>query len=253
MELNLRLIVLSVPLISLLHAVHAAIQLLWVMECRLVAKFIVLQLALIRRITLQSYHEEFFMNYDDVLNFWFEQCSAVDWFSKNDSLDLKMVEKFIVIHSQAIAGELFYWRDFPLGRLAEIILIDQFSRNIYRDDAKAYANDSMALALAQEAIRNKVNDSLDDRFCQFLYMPFMHSESRLIHEEALKLFSEPGLEYSLKYEIKHKATIDQYNRYPERNAVLGRTNTPEEEDYLLSKNSLHVKINQTSEYFSQRH
>jgi len=177
------------------------------------------------------------MTYNDVLNFWFQQLTPEQHFIKNDSLDLKMVERFIIIHSEAVAGELSGWRDEPEGRLAEIILIDQFSRNIYRDEPKAYTNDSMALALAQEAIRLGIQKNFSGDYKQFLYMPFMHSESKVIHETALKLFSEPGLESSLPYEIEHKKIIDQFGRYPERNAILGRTNTPEENDYLLEKNS----------------
>ncbi len=177
------------------------------------------------------------MTYNDVLNFWFQQLTPEQHFIKNDSLDLKMVEKFIIIHSEAVAGELSGWRDEPEGRLAEIILIDQFSRNIYRDEPKAYTNDSMALALAQEAIRLGIQKNFSADYKQFLYMPFMHSESKVIHETAVKLFSEPGLESSLPYEIEHKKIIDQFGRYPERNAILGRTNTPEENDYLLEKNS----------------
>jgi len=177
------------------------------------------------------------MTYNDVLNFWFQQLTPEQHFIKNDSLDLKMVERFIIIHSEAVAGELSGWRDEPEGRLAEIILIDQFSRNIYRDEPKAYTNDSMALALAQEAIRLGIQKNFSTDYKQFLYMPFMHSESKVIHETAIKLFSEPGLESSLPYEIEHKKTIDQFGRYPERNAILGRTNTPEENDYLLEKNS----------------
>lgn len=175
------------------------------------------------------------MNYPDILDFWFEQTNEDDWFKTNDLLDLKMVEKFIVIHSQAIAGELFRWRDEPLGRLAEIIVIDQFSRNIYRDDAKAYSSDGMALALAEEAIRNNIQENFESKHKQFLYMPFMHSESKVIHEIAVKLFSEPGLEKSLSYELSHKNIIDQFGRYPERNQVLNRANTVEEEIYLMHK------------------
>lgn len=177
------------------------------------------------------------MTYKDVLDFWFQQLTPEQHFIKNDSLDLKMVERFIVVHSEAVAGELSSWREVPEGRLAEIILIDQFSRNIYRDEAKAYVNDPVALVLAQEAIRLGIHQNFSADYRQFLYMPFMHSESRAIHETALKLFSEPGLEASLPYEIDHKKIIDQFGRYPERNAILGRTNTPEENEYLLSKNS----------------
>ena len=174
------------------------------------------------------------MNYPDILNFWFEQLSPDDWFKKNEMLDLKMVEKFIVVHSQATSGELFNWRDEPLGRLAEIILIDQFSRNIYRDDPKAYSSDGIALVLAEEAIRNNIQKNFEISHKQFLYMPFMHSESKFIHEIAVKLFSEPGLERSLSYELSHKSVIDRFGRFPERNFVLGRLNTPEEEIYLMN-------------------
>ncbi len=191
------------------------------------------------------------MQYTDVLDFWFNQLSPKEWFETSDSLDLKMVEKFIVIHSQAVAGELAHWRKEPAGRLAEIILIDQFSRNIYRDDPKAYTNDGMALVLAQEAIRGNYHQILTPEEKQFLYMPFMHSESKVIHEEAMKLFSEPGLENNLKYERDHKAIIERFGRFPERNKILGRTNTPEEEEYLMEKVPLKIQI--TESIYTQRH
>lgn len=188
------------------------------------------------------------MNYSDILNFWFEQVSSDDWFKKDEILDLKMVEKFIVIHSQAAAGELFGWRDEPLGRLAEIILIDQFSRNIYRDDPKAFSSDEMALALAEEAIRKNVQENLETHHKQFLYMPFMHSESRVIHNIAVKLFSEPGLEKSLKDELFYKSIIDKFGRFPERNEILGRASTPEEQIYLLGQSPLFQKHNNPEVY-----
>jgi uncharacterized protein (DUF924 family) len=188
------------------------------------------------------------MNYSDILNFWFEQVSSDNWFKKNETLDLKMVEKFIVIHSQATAGELFLWREEPLGRLAEIILIDQFSRNIYRDDPKAFASDDMALALAEEAIRKNAHQNLETCHKQFLYMPFMHSESKFIHDIAVNLFSAPGLEKSLSYELSHKSIIDRFGRFPERNEILGRVSTPEELTYLLGQTTLFQKDNTKEAY-----
>lgn len=186
------------------------------------------------------------MNYPDVLQFWFEQLTPEEWFAKDEMLDLKMVEKFIVIHDKAIAGELFIWRDDPYGRLAEIILMDQFSRNIYRDDPKAFASDPMALVLAQEAIYGNHHKNFDLNYKTFLYMPFMHSESKIIHEVALKLFSEPGLEDSLVYEKEHKNIIDTFGRFPERNKILGRTSTAEEEIYLMKKEANHLRPPESS-------
>ena len=214
-------------------------------------KFFVVQTAQRSDFTLQLSHKKgIVMNYPDILYFWFEQISSDEWFKYDEMLDLKMVEKFIAIHSKAISGELFKWREEPLGRLAEIILIDQFSRNIYRDDPKAYSSDGMALALAEEVIRDNIHLNFETKHKQFLYMPFMHSESKSIHEIAVKLFSEPGLEKSLSYELSHKRVIDQFGRYPERNAILGRFSTPEEEIYLMNSSMPFTGTNGRSERVS---
>lgn len=177
------------------------------------------------------------MEFREVLKFWFEDLKPEDWWKKSDELDNAIVDKFGELHHSATLGELEDWRSTPRGRLAEIIVLDQFSRNIYRDQAKAFAWDSMALALAQEAIRNKANQELSAPKRAFLYLPYMHSESPKIHREAIELFSEPGLEYNLDFERKHKEIIDRFGRYPHRNEVLGRQSTPEELEFLKGPNS----------------
>ena len=125
----------------------------------------------------------------------------------------------------------------PEGRLAEIIVLDQFSRNLYRDQPHAFAYDNMALILAQEAISLQLDAQLSPEQRAFLYMPFMHSESKLIHEFALKLFQRLGNEINLNFEKKHKVIIDRFGRYPHRNALLGRVSTPEELAFLTQPNS----------------
>ncbi|RMH18945.1 MAG: DUF924 domain-containing protein, partial [Gammaproteobacteria bacterium] len=120
----------------------------------------------------------------------------------------------------------------PTGRLAEIIVLDQFSRNLYREDPRAFAQDALALALSQEAIAQEADQALSASQKAFLYMPFMHSESAIIHEMALKLFDQPGLEGNLDFEIQHKTIIDQFGRYPHRNAILGRSSTEAEQKFL---------------------
>ena len=172
------------------------------------------------------------IGYKDVLEFWFEELKPEQWWKVDPQVDQQICEKFSEIHSEAIHGELWHWRDSGRGRLAEIIVLDQFSRNLFRGDARSYAYDGMALALAQEAIRLKVNDDLSSPKRAFLYLPFMHSESQKVHQMALELYSEPGLEYNLDFELKHKEIIDEYGRYPHRNLALGRENTPQEEQYL---------------------
>lgn len=172
-------------------------------------------------------------NYQIVLDFWFNELSPEDHFSKNDQLDEEIRERFGHAQQQAAAGELSHWRESTKGRVAEIILLDQFSRNLFRKDGRAFSNDNMALALAQEARRQADFSSLPLDYQLFALMPYMHSESPVIHEEAVKLFSQYD-EWgdNLKYEYAHKAIIDQFGRYPHRNDQIGRPSTPEEIEWL---------------------
>ena len=177
------------------------------------------------------------MNYNEIIKFWFEELSPKQHFAKDDKLDKEIKDRFLEIHKLATKGELFQWRDNSLGRLAEIIILDQFSRNIFRDSKKSFENDSLALILAQEAIRVGADKELTTNKRSFLYMPFMHSESKVIHEEAVVLFSQKGLEYNLEFEIKHKAIIDRFGRYPHRNELLNRKPTKEEIEFLKTPGS----------------
>ena len=128
--------------------------------------------------------------------------------------------------------ELFAWRTTPEGRLAEVLVLDQFSRNIYRDTARSFAQDALALALAQELVASGQDRSLPLAQRSFAYMPYMHSESALVHAQAALLFAQPGMEDTLRFELRHKEIIDRFGRYPHRNATLGRESTPEELAFL---------------------
>lgn len=168
----------------------------------------------------------------EILYFWFEELGESRWFENHPETDDLIRSRFQGLLESASKGELFKWRSTPEGRLAEIIVLDQFSRNIYRGSGEAFKNDSMALVLSQEMISLKQDLLLEIGQRAFAYMPFMHSESKAIHEQAVKLFSVPGLEDNYKFEILHKEIIDRFGRYPHRNAVLGRTSTPEESEFL---------------------
>lgn len=174
---------------------------------------------------------------NDVLNFWFYELSASDWFSKSQALDSTIRERFSQLHEAAAQGELYRWRDSIEGRLAEILVLDQFSRNLFRDDPRAFACDGMALVLAQEAVAAKLDQQLTVQQRAFLYMPYMHSESLHIHEQAVQLFSQKGLAESLDFEIQHKAIIERFGRYPHRNKVLGRKSTKAEREFLTQPGS----------------
>lgn len=177
------------------------------------------------------------MNYQTVLDFWFNPETQPFWFAKSDAFDQKLQQQFAATLEQARQCELWTWRDNTEGRLAEIIALDQFSRNIYRDKAASFAQDPLALSLAQEAIRLEMDKDLRPEQRSFLYMPFMHSESKLIHEQALQLFEALGNPINLDFEKKHKVIIDRFGRYPHRNAILGRESTAEELEFLKQPNS----------------
>lgn len=176
-------------------------------------------------------------DYADVLRFWFEELQPSDWWKKDDELDEHIAKRFMNVHQAAAACELYYWRSEPLGRVAEIIVLDQFSRNIHRGLPLSFANDPVALALAQEAVAAGADREVEAPKRTFIYMPYMHSESPLIHQVALRLFEDLGDPLNLDYEIQHKLIIDRFGRYPHRNAILGRLSTPEELEFLQQPNS----------------
>ncbi|GHG03302.1 DUF924 family protein [Thalassotalea marina] len=173
----------------------------------------------------------------EIIHFWFVETTPAQWWQKDTAFDLLIEQRFAHVHHQAKLGELSSWRETALGSLAEIIILDQFSRNIYRDKPAAFAQDPMALTLAQVAISKGFDLTLPETERSFLYLPFMHSESKLIHKHALSLYQALGNEQNLEFECKHKAIIDQFGRYPHRNTILGRQSTPEEVEFLKEPNS----------------
>lgn len=172
-----------------------------------------------------------------VLRFWFEEIEPANWWRKDPAFDATIRDRFGVLHRRALAGELYGWRASADGRLAEIVVLDQFSRNLYRDSPQAFAADGMALVLAQEAVAAGVDRLLPPERRAFLYMPYMHSESSLIHEQAVGLFAAPGLADNLAFELRHQAIISRFGRYPHRNAVLGRESTAAEIAFLATPGS----------------
>ncbi|NMP31995.1 DUF924 domain-containing protein [Thalassotalea sp. M1531] len=174
---------------------------------------------------------------NEILTFWFNEISPQQWWQKDDEFDALIKKRFESIHHKAVNGELSHWRESALGSLAEVIVLDQFSRNIYRDKPQSFAFDSLALALAQNAIAKGFNAELDETKRSFLYLPFMHSESLVIHEQAVHLYKALGNAANLEFELKHKAIIEQFGRYPHRNEILGRKSTEAEIEFLKQPNS----------------
>ena len=172
-----------------------------------------------------------------ILHFWFEELTAKQHFVKDTALDETIRARFGDTLEAAAKCELFAWRATAEGRLAEIIVLDQFSRNVYRDTPRAFAQDALALVLAQELVASGQDRSLPEAQRVFAYMPYMHSESLAIHAQATARFSQPGLESNLDFALRHQAIITRFGRYPHRNAIFGRTSSAEELAFLSEPGS----------------
>lgn len=174
---------------------------------------------------------------EDVLHFWFHELDAKMHFAKSVELDNKIRDRFLQTYRDVVSGKTSEWRITAEGQLAEIIVLDQFSRNMFRDSAEAFAADDLALKLAMQTVASGDDQKLPLQQRSFIYMPYMHSEDPKVHEQAVVLFSQTGLENGLKFEIMHKNIIDRFGRYPHRNRILGRVSTPEELSFLQEKGS----------------
>lgn len=168
-----------------------------------------------------------------VLFFWFDQTKPYQWFRRDRRFDERVRERFGALHEAAAARRLEAWRAHPRHALSLIILLDQFSRNIFRDDARAFAQDGHALDAAREALRRRFDLLHAARKRAFFYMPFMHAEDLKTQELSVAIFKArlPGPS-NLPYAIEHCEIVRRFGRFPHRNRVLGRRSTPEEIAFL---------------------
>lgn len=168
----------------------------------------------------------------EVYDFWFEEGNEVNWFKRNDEFDREIYERFYDTWDAGRQGLLYEWRDTFEGRLAEIIVLDQFSRNLHRGNALSYTQDPMALVLSQHAIDHPefAEQSLEKK--SFTLLPWMHSESKGIQVVTEKLYLKLDDELHTKIMYDHKKLIDKFGRYPHRNQAMGRKSTIEEIDFL---------------------
>lgn len=171
----------------------------------------------------------------EIIRFWFEEHNNKDWFGSAPEFDQELHENFFDLHAKVARGEAFKWRITPPGRLAEILVLDQFSRQFFRGEGRAFASDPMALTLAQELVASGGDKTLGNEQRVFAYMPFMHSESLTIHDEAVRLYKELGIEDNLRFEHSHRDLIVRFGRFPMRNAALGRQSSKEELAYIAER------------------
>ena len=177
------------------------------------------------------------MHANDILHFWFHELTGAQHFTKDPALDEAMRWRFGSTLEAAARCELYAWRTTAQGRLAEILVLDQFSRNVFRDTPRAFAQDDLALVLAQELVATGEDQRLPVAQRIFAYMPYMHSESVVIHQQAVELFSQPGMEANLDFELRHQAIIERFGRYPHRNHVLDRASSAPEVAFLSEPGS----------------
>ena len=163
----------------------------------------------------------------EVLRFWFEELTDRDWFAKDADLDARIRERFLATHAQVVARGVAYPAD-PRTMLAAVVVLDQFSRNLFRNDPRAFAADAVARRIATSAIENGFDRAMNANERLFLYLPFEHSEDRADQARALELIGSLGNDVWTRSAIAHKDIIDRFGRFPHRNAVLKRESSAAE-------------------------
>lgn len=184
----------------------------------------------------------------EVLDFWFgrvgtpEYCRPRDvWFKKDPAFDEAIRAHFLDLHRQAAAGQLQSWQAAPDSALALIVVLDQFSRNLFRGSSRAFAADAQALAVAQSAVTKGFDRLLAPVQRWFVYLPFEHAEDLALQRRSLELFEslreDADSAGTIDYARRHLEIIERFGRFPHRNAVLGRVSTPEEAEFLKQPGS----------------
>ncbi len=172
---------------------------------------------------------------DELLAFWF--ADPARWWKKDPAFDAELRARFEALHAAIEQGGHEDWLDSPRGALAYVIVLDQLSRNMFRDDPRAFASDARARAAARGALERGFDRALPEDQRAFLYMPFMHSEELADQDRCIELFTGLAGSNQLGYAERHRDIIRRFGRFPHRNAVLGRASTPEEIEFLKQPGS----------------
>ena len=167
----------------------------------------------------------------DVLAFW-RRAGHERWYAPDPSFDAAVHDRFLALWQQAAAGRLSSWEDTDQGALALVIVLDQFPRNMFRGDAKAFSSDALAREVANRALARGIDRRIAPPLLQFLYLPFMHSEHLPDQIRCVELFRAGDNAENLGYAEVHADIIRRFGRFPHRNPILGRITTPEEQAFL---------------------
>ena len=174
---------------------------------------------------------------DTILKFWFEDITPEQWFKKDTDFDNTIRDRFSPTIEAALCARLDNWANTAEGCLALIIVLDQFTRNVFRDTPRAFSGDEMALALSLRCVERDFVSHEDQRYRHFMLMPMMHSEDIGIQDRSLPLFKELTGEMTYEYAVKHRDIVARFDRFPHRNAILGRPSSAEELEFLKQPDS----------------
>lgn len=168
----------------------------------------------------------------DVRDFWFSEEMLPYWFKKSDDIDSQIIQLFGATYEAAHAGKLDHWMNRAEDALALMITLDQFPRNLFRESGRSFESNGLALKYARIALDKGYDQQCDEAARTFFYLPFMHSENLADQDRSIKLYENLGDQNSLHFAQKHRDIVAQFGRFPHRNDVLGRENTPEETEFL---------------------
>ena len=171
----------------------------------------------------------------EILDFWFSDEVRKLWYHSTPEFDASLFERFLPLWQQASRGELDDWQESAAGCLALVIILDQFPLNMFRSEAQSFATEAQSREVAKLAIELGFDQGMEARQLDFLYKPFMHSETLADQQRALELYDQPGLDDNLRYARHHHDIIEKFGRFPHRNQVLGRDSSAAEIEYLNSK------------------
>jgi len=186
---------------------------------------------------------------ETIVDFWFGAPDSPEhgtarsvWFAKDAAFDAEIRERFGALVEQALRGELDGWGDAPRSAIAHVLLLDQFTRNAFRDTPRAFAGDPRALAAAARMVGLRQDEALPTFMRGFVYLPYEHAEGLAMQDEAIRLLmrlaaADPAQQSMLDYAYKHRAVIERFGRFPHRNAILGRRSTAEELEFLRQPGS----------------
>ncbi len=172
---------------------------------------------------------------EDILDYWYADEMKQAWFQSTSEIDAQIRDKYESLWEQAASANLNHWAESAEGALALVIILDQFPLNMFRNEPRSYQTESLAIQITHQAVAQELDCQLAQNRLAFLYMPLMHSENIVDQELSVQLFEQTKLDANIRFARHHRDIIKKFGRFPHRNCILNRQSSPEELEYLNSK------------------